>query len=277
MRDTHFLQTCQPVKSTFTHECNPFADIDLLQALGHVSGVGLVSARAKDIAEPSDLVILEGRADEGHRDLGEFLTILKGAYADDKIPIVGIGYSHRGKPVAHECIRSDVDQRFGCSVITAEARIGKGVIVNTLDLARFGHGYLGQLPTTVEGEIRDFHDAVGQHDVGQILTAVERTLVHALEIVVFGKDHLLEIIAHSKGIVVDRHHAGGNVHCGDTISIVERAVTEGQDIGIVKELDLRQLTVLKGAEADDLDTFRYGEATRPSRRYGNQLASILGN
>ena len=276
MRDTHLLKSRQTAKGILTHKGNPLADIDLFQALGHVGRIRLITTCTKDITEPSDPVILKACADERHRDLGEFLTIFKSTDADDKIPIVGIGNRNGRESVTHKGVGANVNEGLGGSVIPAEARVSKGVVVNALELGSLTDGNIRQLTATIEGKVGDLYNAVGEHDVRKILTAVERALIDTLEVVVLGKGHLLEIIAHGKGVVVYSHHAGGNMHFGDAIGVIERAVTKGQNIRIVKELDLGELAVLKGTEADNLNTLGYGQATRPSRRHSNQLAAVFG-
>ena len=168
-----------------------------------------------------------------------------------------MGHRDGGELVALKGVSTNVDEGFGSGIITAEARIGKCTIVNALDLTRLADGHIGQPAATVEGEIRNLHNAVGEHDVRKVLTAVERALVDSLEVVVLCKGDGLQIVTHGEGVVVDGHHAGRDVHFGDVIGVVERTVTEGQNIRIVKELDLGQFTVLECTEADDLDPLGY--------------------
>ena len=277
MGNADLLQLFQFIESTRSHEGDSLGNIDLLQALGHVGSVSLITAGTKNIAEPGDLVVLEGRANEGHRDLNKVITLGESTDADGEIPCVGIGNGDGGKLVAHKGVRADVNEGLGGGVISAEACVSKGVIVNPLDPARLTNGDLGQLSATVEGEFGDLHDAVGEQDVGQIRTAVERALVDALEVIVLREGNGLETVAHGEGIVVDGHHAGGNMHLCDAVGVVECAVAEGQNIRAFQELDLGELTVLKGTEADDLDPLGHRQGSFPARRHGDQLSAVLGH
>ena len=129
MRDIDPFHIFEPVKGAFAHKGDPFREGRRLQTCGHIGVVGSIAAGAEDVAEPGDFRILEGRADEGQRDLCEVGAIGKRADADDELFAVRVGNDDGRQAGAAEGIFADVDERVGQDKIR-DARIGKGITVN---------------------------------------------------------------------------------------------------------------------------------------------------
>ena len=271
VRNVHLLKGGTVVKCSLSNKGNALGDRHLLQALGNVGLVGLVSACAKDIAKPSNVGILKGRANEGQRDLLEVLTVRKGTKPDDQLLGVRIRNGYLLDTQTHKGIIANVVERLGDRQL-ADSRVGKGIIVDTLHLARLADRKLIQRDTAVEGKIRDLCDRIGNRDVGKALAPVEGTLIYAAKLIALGKGNRRQILAVGKGIVVDGHHARGHVNLSNGRAI-ECAVSEGKNIGISQEADLGHSAILKGAKSDHLNACGNGDRARASCRNGNQLAS----
>ena len=274
MRNINFFYRLNTVKRTLSYNRYPLTYRHPLQTVGHVCAIRLISAGTEDIAEPSVGFVFKRAADERQGDLLQIVTPLKCTDADDEVVGVGIGHGDGRELVAHKGVCTDVDERFGRGEVTFKASVGKGVVINALNGAGLRNGQFVNLFTSVECEIGDLYDCIGQSDIIKAGTSVECALIDAAQLVILCKGDLCQIFAGCKGIVVDGDHACGHVHLGDGRAI-ECAITEGKDIGICKEVDLCQLAFLKRTKADDLDTCRNGEDSLSACRGNNELSAVL--
>ena len=246
------------------------------QAFGNICFVSLVGTSAKDISEPRNFLILIACTNKWQCDLDHFIAFFECADADDQILLIGIGDCHLGQLGAQEGVIADIDQRFRGSEFTIQARVGKGIIIDALNVVILRDGQLIDLAAAVEGKVRDLHDTVGSHDILQVDTTQECAFVDALQLVILSEDYRLQVFTVGKGIVINGHHALGNGDFGDILCLKEGPIAKGQDIGIRMEQDLRKLTLLKGTKADLLHASRNHQATGSACRHRNQLPAALG-
>ena len=276
MRNAHFGEHRESIKRALSNHGNSLGHGHLFQVFRHVGRVRLVSARAKDITEPSNLIVLKGGTDERNGDLDHFSTLGKRTDANDQFKLLIIRNCNGGQLVAHKCVSSNVIERLGQSKLAGKSRIGKGIVVNALELACLGNRQAIDLFTTVERKLRNLHDAIGQNNIRKILTTVERTLVNTAQAAAVGKGHLGQTLTVRKRVVIDRHHAGGNLNLCQRRA-EECPIAEGENIGILKEVHTRQLAILKRAKSNDLDARGNGQFARSARRSCDQLSAVLGD
>ncbi len=181
IRYDDFFDVRQLIKCVTVYNGNITIDGNLFQRFRHIGGICLPTACSENVAEPSDFIVLIGRADERQGDFLQRCAILKRAKADDELLCVGIRDGHLDKCRAEEGVIVDVDDAFWHGQL-GHARVGKGVGIKALDFACLGNGQLFQIGATVEGVIRNFHNAVRHRDVREIDTPIERALVNALEL-----------------------------------------------------------------------------------------------
>ena len=190
--------------------------------------------------------------------------------------MVGIRHGQLGDLGAKECVVADVDQGFGRSELTLNARVCKGVGINALDNTVFAHGNAVELGAAVEREIRNLHDGFGNHDVFKANISAECTFVNALELVIFCEVYGLQVLAVCKGVVVDRDYALGNIDRGDVLRFEERTVTKSQNVSVGIKLDFGQLGFFKRAKAQHFHACRNGQTTCSACGYHDQLSAVLG-
>ena len=275
MRQIDLFKTSNSVKGVLSDGRNALVYRHPYKALGDVGGIGFVAACSENVAKPRNFRILEGCTDKGYSDLCQLITAGKSAQSDHQIVRIGIGDDYLGQAVALECISTDVDQALRHRKHAFNARVGKGVIVDALQVRGCGNGDLFQSTATVKSKFRNFLDGIGQSDLGQIATSVERAFIHTAQLTSRCKSHTTKILAHCKGVIVNGDNACGNVHLRD-LRIIECAITERQDIGIGREHDTRQLAVLKSTESDDLHALGDCQRAFPACRTYDQLSAVLG-
>ena len=188
---------------------------------------------------------------------------------------MGIGNGHLGHLCAEECIVSNIDQGFGRSECACNTAIGKGIVINTFDLAVLGNWNSINLCTTVESKIQNFSDGFRKRNVGKIRAAQESTLIDSLQLVAFREGHCLQILTVSKGIGINRHNTGRDRNLRQKFGLEEGTMTESKDIGILMEDDFGKLTFLKSTETYFFHRQRYRKTSGSSGRNSNQLSSAL--
>ena len=263
-------------KATTVDSGDTFCNSNDFQAFGDIGLIGLIIAGAEDVTKPGDDFVLKTCADEGQGDLRQLVAVFECADADDQILLIGIGDCHLGQLGAQEGVIADIDQRFRGSEFTIQARVGKGIVIDALDLIILRDGQPIDLAAAIESKIRDLHNGIRNRDVLQVDTAQECTFVDTLQLVILSEDYRLQVFTVGKGIVINGHHALGNGDFGDILCLKEGPIAKGQDIGIRMEQDLRKLTLLKGTKADLLHASRNHQATGSACRHRNQFAAILG-
>ena len=176
MRNIYHFKICKLIERTVAYEGNTVGYSHLLQALGYVGRVRLICARTEDIAEPSDLLVLKGRADEGYGDFGKLIAILKSTDTDNKLLLVSVRNGKAGDFNSSERIVADINQVVGQNKL-GNARIGKGVAIDSFQCLGVLYGQLGQSRAAVESKVGYLNDRTRKLDIRQLIVAVERAFV----------------------------------------------------------------------------------------------------
>ena len=259
---------------TNTESGDPVRNRDVLEFFGNVNAVCLVAASAEDVPKPGMLGVLKATADKGKCDLFNIVTVLKRADADHQIPRVGVGNRDRGEPRTEKSVLANVGQRVGRCEFSRKSRIRHCVAVDSLERTVLARGNGVQLCTTVKCEIGDLYDLVGQSDIRQFSATVKRALIDTVQSATVREGDAFQRGAVCKRVIINGDHTGGNMDRGDVLCRIEGAVTKGEDIGVFKEIDLGECSLLKRTEAEYLNASGDREASRSSRRDGDQLSAV---
>ena len=274
MRYADVLQRGYVIKSAIAYRRDALGYRHSLQALGNVGIVCLVSAGTEYIAKPGVIGILKSGTNERQSDLFKILAVLKRADAYNKLLCIGIGNGYLPDSQSHKGIVTYVNERFG-DIELLYSRICECIIVYTEHSAVLADGNSFKRLTSVECEVRDLDDTVGNGYITEVLTSVECALIYSLEMISVSKDYLFKRGTVCKCIVVDRHDACGNCEAFYVLCAEERSVSKGKDIGIRIKSNIAELTVLKCAKADDLHVYGNGIDSASSRRECDQLSAVL--
>ena len=170
---------------------------------GHIGSVRFICTCPEDITKPRILLIIKACTDERQCDFFKFIAILKRANTDDQIPLVGVRHGQFSDLSTKECVVTDVNQGFGRGKLTRNAGIGKRIGVDALDNTAFADWNTVNLGATVEREVGNFYDGIGNRDVFKANITTECALINTLELVILCEVYSLQILAVCKGIVVD--------------------------------------------------------------------------